>query len=69
MGGIMSYRKDRYKFTKEEIDELMEKTKAKTPEEALEIWAHQNYDLKHRCDIQITKIGKTFIEITEYFDC
>jgi len=56
---------EKYKFEKDEINQMMKHYRKNTPEEALECWAYINYPLANNCSYYIKRIGKTFIEIGE----
>ena len=58
-------KRERYRFTKQEVKEIMNRYKADTPEKALENYAYYMFDLRHNCSIILGRIGKTFFDIEE----
>jgi len=56
--------KQRFSFSKDEIKEMRGNCD-RTVEEVLEDRAYRMFDLRHRADIVLCRVGKTFFEIEE----
>ena len=58
-------RTERYTFEKEEVKQMIKDFKASDEKEALELWAYNQFDLKHNASLFINDVGKSFVEIKE----
>jgi len=59
---MITYRHD---FEPYEMKEMMKAYKTKDPKDALEKWAYDEYCLAFIGDRHISRVGKTFVEVSE----
>ena len=55
----------KFRFNKEELESMRIKFEVGSNQEALELWAYSEFDLKHNGSLTLGKVGKTSVEIQE----